>query len=47
MQMKNSKKKRHTWKFDELISKNKVTQSANNKTGKKKWVMSMSSRQLP
>ena len=39
-------KKRHTWKFNELISKNKATQSAANITDKKKWVINMSSRQL-
>ena len=38
-------KKRHIWKFDELIRKNKVTQSAANITDKKKWVINMSSRQ--
>ena len=32
-------------KFNELISKNKVTQSATNITNKKKWV-NMASRQL-
>ena len=32
-------KKRHEWKFDELISKNKVTQGATNITDKKKWVI--------
>ena len=32
--------------FDELISKNKVTQSAINITDKKKWIINMSSRQL-
>ena len=41
------KKKRHIRKFDELISKNKVTQSAaTNITDKKKWVINMCSRQL-
>ena len=39
-------KKRHIRKFNELISKNKVTQSTTNITDKKKWVISMSSRQL-
>ena len=39
-------KKRHIPKFDELIRKNKVTQSATNITDKKKWVIKMSSRQL-
>ena len=39
-------KKRHIQKFNELISKNKVTQSATNITDKKKWVINMSSRQL-
>ena len=39
-------KKRHIPKFDELISKNKVTQSVTNITDKKKWVINMSSRQL-
>ena len=39
-------KKRHIPKFDELISKNKITQSATNITDKKKWVSNMSSRQL-
>ena len=39
-------KKRHIRKFDELISKNKVTQSVVNITDKKKWVINMSSRQL-
>ena len=38
-------KKRHIQKFDELISKNKVTQSANYITDKKKWVINMSSPQ--
>ena len=32
--------------FDELISKNKVTESAINITDKKKWVIDISSRQL-
>ena len=36
----------HTQNFDELISKNKVTQSATNITDNKKWVIDMSSRQL-
>ena len=39
-------KKRNIRKFDELISKSKVTQSANNIIDKKKWVINMSSRQL-
>ena len=39
-------RKRHIQKFNESISKNKVTQSANNTAGKKKWVINMSSRQL-
>ena len=39
-------KKRHIRKFNEMISKNKVTQSATNITDKKKWVINMSSRQL-
>ena len=39
-------KKRHIRKFDELISKNKTTQSTTNTTDKKKWVIKMSSRQL-
>ena len=37
-------KKRHIQKFNELISKNKVTQSTTNITDKKKWVINMSSR---
>ena len=41
-----STKKRHIRKFNELINKNKVTQSATNITDKKKWVVNMSSRQL-
>ena len=41
-----STKKRHIRKFNELINKNKVTQSATNITDKKKWVINMSSRQL-
>ena len=40
------KKKRHIRKSNELISKNKVTQSAANITDKKKWVINMPSRQL-
>ena len=36
----------HIQNFDELISKNKVTQSATNITDNKKWVIDMSSRQL-
>ena len=39
-------KKRHIRKFNELINKNKVTQSATNITDKKKWVINISSRQL-
>ena len=39
-------KTRHIRKFNELISKNKVPQSAINITDKKKWVINMSSRQL-
>ena len=39
-------KKRHIQKFNELVSKNKVTQSATNITDKKKWDINMSSRQL-
>ena len=39
-------KKRHIQKFNELISKNKVTQSATNITAKKKCIIDMSSRQL-
>ena len=39
-------KQRHIQKFNELISKNKVTQSATNITDKKKRVINMSSRQL-
>ena len=39
-------KKRHIQKFNELISKNKVTQSTTNITDKKKWVINMCSRQL-
>ena len=39
-------KKRQIRKFNELISKNKVTQSATNITDNKKWVITMSSRQL-
>ena len=39
-------KKRHIRKLNELISNNKVTQSATNITDKKKWVINMSSRQL-
>ena len=40
------KKKRHTRKFNEMIDKNKVTQSTTNITDKKKWVINMSSIQL-
>ena len=39
-------KKRHLQKFDELVSKNKITESATNITDKKKWVINMSSRQF-
>ena len=39
-------KKRHKRKFNELINKNKVTQSATNIIDKKKWVVNMSSIQL-
>ena len=39
-------KKRHKRKFNELINKNKVTQSATNIIDKKKWVINMFSRQL-
>ena len=39
-------KKRYLRKSNELISKNKVTQSTTNITDKKKWVTNMSSRQL-
>ena len=39
-------KKRHIRISNELISKNKVTQSATNITDKKKWVINVSSRQL-
>ena len=39
-------KKRHIWKFHELITKSKIIQSTTNITYKKKWVMNMSSRQL-
>ena len=38
-------KKRYLRKSNELISKNKVTQSTTNITDKKKWVINMSSRQ--
>ena len=39
--------KRDILKFDELIRKKKITESAtNNITDKKKWVINMSSRQL-
>ena len=41
-----STKKRHIRKFNELISKNKVTQNATNITDNKKWVINVSSRQL-
>ena len=40
------KKKRYLRKSNELINKNKVTQSATNITDKKKWVINMSSRKL-
>ena len=39
-------KKRHIWIFNELISRNKITQSATNINDKKKWVINMSSREL-
>ena len=39
-------KKRHIRKFNELVSKNEVTESATNITDKKKWVINMSSRLL-
>ena len=39
-------KKRHIQKFDELIRKNKITQSPTNITDKKKWVINMSSKKL-
>ena len=39
-------KKRHIRKFDELISRNSIRQSATNIADKKKWVINMSSRQL-
>ena len=39
-------KKRQKRKFNELINKNKVTQSATNMIDKKKWVFNMSSIQL-
>ena len=39
------KKPRHIRKFDEIVSKNKVTQSATN-LANKKLVMNMFSRQL-
>ena len=39
-------KKRHIRKFNELISKNKVTQGATNITDKRKWIINMSSRHL-
>ena len=39
-------KKIHIRKFDELISRNRITQSATNITDNKKWVINMSSRQL-
>ena len=39
-------KERHIQKFNELISKNKVTKSTTNIADKKKWVINMSSRQL-
>ena len=39
-------KKLHIQKFDELISKNKVKQSPNYITDKKKWVINMSSPQV-
>ena len=39
-------KKRHIRKFNELISKNKVTQSTSNIADKKIWVINMFSRHL-
>ena len=39
-------KKRHIRIFNELISRNKITQSTTNITNKKKWVINMSSREL-
>ena len=39
-------KKRRIRIFNELISRNKITQSAMNITDKKKWVINMSSREL-
>ena len=39
-------KKRHIQKFNELISKNKVTQSTSNIADKKIWVINMFSRHL-
>ena len=39
-------KKRHIWNFNELISKNKVTQSITNITDKKELVINKSSTQL-
>ena len=39
-------KRIHIRKFDELISRNRITQSATNITDNKKWVINMSSRQL-
>ena len=39
-------KKRHIRKFNELISKNKVTQGPTNITDKRKWIINMSSRHL-
>ena len=39
-------KNRHIRKFDELINKNKVTQSATNITDKRKWAINVSSGQL-
>ena len=42
----NQQKKRHIRKFNELISKNKVTKNTTNITDNKKWVINMSSRQL-
>ena len=40
------RKRRHIQKFNELIGKNKITQSATNIRNKNKWVINMSSRQL-
>ena len=40
------RRRRHIQKFNELIGKNKITQSATNIRNKNKWVINMSSRQL-